>query len=279
MLEQTPVRANFPTGSGKASARPATVGLFVGKKTVTQLTSPRLVAKPATRHPFLRRRLRKAIHFFAYHLVIRRKSTWRTQVSGMNLEVRPTVFHPRYFLSSARFADFIKGLDLVGKHVVDVGTGSGILAIAAAQAGAARVMATDINPSACLSVPHNARENGVSDRVTAVCMDGLAGFASQPLFDVIVGNLPKHSEEPRDLGDKGWHSGPRHRDIARVFEQAHERLRPGGVLYVMFSTDSEIEVIETLIVRSGFVLRVAKTYSIYIESFLLYECALSQTLS
>ena len=230
-------------------------------------------ARTATsRHGMFRRNFRKAIHFFAYHLVVRRKDIWRTYVSGISLEVRPTVFHPRYFLSSARFVDFINTLDLCGKRVVDVGTGSGILAIAAARAGAARVFATDVNPNASLSVPQNARENGVSDRVSAVCMDGLAGFASLPVFDIIVGNLPKHAEEPRDLGDKGWHSGPHHRDISFVFEQAHARLRPGGILYVMFSSDSEIDIIEGLILRAGFKFRVAKTYSIFIESFVLYEC-------
>jgi predicted nicotinamide N-methyase len=64
----------------------------------------------------------------------------------MRLIVRPTVFHPRYFISSRRFAEFIDTLNLGGKRVLDVGTGTGILAIAAARAGAETVIATDINP-------------------------------------------------------------------------------------------------------------------------------------
>jgi 2-polyprenyl-3-methyl-5-hydroxy-6-metoxy-1,4-benzoquinol methylase len=58
-------------------------------------------------------------------------------------------------------------LDLKGKSVADVGTGSGILALAAARAGAASVLAVDINPNAVLSAEENAQSNGFGDRVSA----------------------------------------------------------------------------------------------------------------
>jgi release factor glutamine methyltransferase len=228
---------------------------------------------PDPRHGPLRRLLRDAIHFFSYHLVMRRQDTWRTRAAGMQLVVPPTVFHPRYFISSERFAEFIGGLALDGKRVVDIGTGTGILAIAAARAGAERVIATDINPNASLSVPENARRNGAGDRITAVCMNLLSGFAPVALFDVIIANPPKHAREPRDLADRGWHAGPNNRDIADLFEQAYARLTPEGKLYVMFSSDSDLDGIERLIARAGFRSRVVRRYSIFIESFVLYECA------
>jgi methylase of polypeptide subunit release factors len=188
----------------------------------------------------------------------------------MRLRVWPTVFHPRYFISSGRFAEFIGRLDLRGKRVVAIGAGTGILAIAAARAGSENVIATDINPSAALSVPENASMNGVGDRITAVCMEG---FAPHPLFDAIISNPPKHAQEPRDLADRGWHAGPNHRDIAALFDQAYARLKPGGRLYVMFSSDSKLDLIEGLIVYAGFQLHIVKKYSLFIESFVLYECA------
>src|SRR5450755_4039521 len=153
--------------------------------------------------PF-RRFLRRFIHFFSYHLILSRRSTRVTRAAGFRLTVRPTVFHPRYFISSECFAEFIGGLDLSGKHVVDIGTGSGILALAAARAGAENVTATDINPNAALTAAENARANGMGDRVAAVCTNLLSALAPRPLFDVILSSPPKPGE-PRDLADRGWH--------------------------------------------------------------------------
>jgi release factor glutamine methyltransferase len=220
----------------------------------------------------IRRLLRSMIHLFSYHFVLTRRSTWHTKVGRMHLSVRPTVFHPRYFISSERFANFIAELDLRGKRVIDVGTGTGILAIAAAHAGSESVIATDINPNAALSVRDNAVRNGAGPRVTAACMDLLSGFAPLPAFDVIISNPPKHAKEPRDVADRGWHAGPNHRDVAALFDEAYERLKPGGRLYVMFSSDSELDLIDTLIEHAGLSSRVVQRYSIFIESFILYEC-------
>ena len=220
----------------------------------------------------VQRFLRATIHFFSYHLVMRRRGSWRTKVAGLQFVVRPTVFHPGYFISSERFANFIDRLDLRGKRVLDVGTGSGILAIAAARSGAPTVIATDINPNAALSVPENAQTNGVRAQIQPVCMDLLSGFAADPEFDIIFANLPKHNKQPRDLADRGWHSGPKHKDIAPFFAQAYERLKPGGCLYVMLSSHSDLAVIESLISLAGFQWKIIQRYPIFIESFVLYEC-------
>src|ERR1035438_10302208 len=198
------------------------------------------LGRRGTPHGPFRRFLRGFIHFFSYHLILARQNTRVTRAAGFRLTVRPTVFHPRYFISSECFAEFIGGLDLSGKHVVDIGTGSGILALAAARAGAENVTATDINPNAALTASENARANGMGDRVTAVCTTLLSALAPRPLFDVILSSPPKHAGEPRNLADRGWHAGPHYRDIAALFDQSRERLKPGGRMYVMVSSDSDL---------------------------------------
>ncbi len=215
--------------------------------------------------------MRKTIHFFSYHLILKRERSSVAHVAGLRLVVRPTVFHPRYFLTSEFFAGYIGRLDLDGKRVADVGTGSGILALAAARAGAARVLAIDINPNAARTAGENAAANGLGGWVTAVCSNLLSAIAPRPLFDVIISSPPSFPGEPRDLADRAWHAGEDYRHIAALFEQARERLVPGGRCYLLLSSDSDIAYLGGLVERAGLRWHVVAERSIVIESFILYE--------
>ena len=224
-----------------------------------------------TQHGFFRRAFRWIVHFLSYNFILSRPTVRTSYAAGFRLSVRPTVFHPKFFISSEKFASFLDTLDLTGKRVCEIGTGSGILALAAARAGAANVVATDINPNASLSANENAHANGLGDRVTGVCMNLMAAMAPQPLFDVILSSPPKHAGEPKDLTDRGWHAGPAYRDIKALFEQARERLKPDGRIYLMLSSDTDLDLFASLIAKAGFSQRKLKEYSLYVESLIIYE--------
>jgi release factor glutamine methyltransferase len=230
-----------------------------------------VLGRPSPPHGPLRRLLRSTIHLLSYRFVLTRRTTTVSRAAGFRLTVPPTVFHPRIFITSEFFAGFLERLDLAGKHVAEVGTGSGILALAAAKAGAARVVAIDINPNAARAAAANARANGLDSRVTGVCSNLLSAIAPRPLFDVILSSPPSFPGEPRDLADRAWHAGPGYRDIASLFDQARERLSPGGRLYVLLSSDSDLNVLGALIARAGFRARLVAERSILFESFILYE--------
>jgi methylase of polypeptide subunit release factors len=219
----------------------------------------------------LSRFFRKTVHAFSYHLLLKRTKTRVVHAAGFQLIVPPTVFHPRFFLASEYFAGCIGRLDLRGKRVGDIGTGSGILALAAARAGAAHVLAVDINPHAVRAASDNARHNGYGERVNAVCSNLLSALAPRPLFDVILSNPPFFPGEPRDLADRAWHAGPGYRDIESLFEQARERLAPGGTFYLLLSSQSDLEYLGALIAKARFHSRVFEERSIFIESLVLYE--------
>ena len=229
------------------------------------------LSRPSAPYGLARRWLRDTIHFFSYHLILARRSTRQARAAGFRLVVRPTVFHPRYFLTSEYFASFIDRLDLKGMSVAEIGTGSGVLSLAAARAGASRVVAIDINPNAALSAGDNARLNGLAERVFPLCSNLFSAVAARPLFDVILSSPPSFAGEPRDVADRAWVAGPGYRDIAKLFTEAHDRLKPGGRFFVLLSSDSDLGLLGRLIAEAGFVARLAGERSIVFESFILYE--------
>jgi ribosomal protein L11 methyltransferase len=70
--------------------------------------------------------------------------------------------------------------------VLDVGCGSGILALAAARAGVERVVAVDDDPIACRVTADNARRNGLSGRL-AVALGGPERAAGA--FELVLANI------------------------------------------------------------------------------------------
>lgn len=105
-----------------------------------------------------------------------------------------TGYHPTTRLCLEWLEEIIRG----GETCVDVGTGSGILAIAAAKLGAARVYAVDIDPLAVEIAAENARINGVQEQVQvqqgsareALALLQAAGRPEeQPAAEVVVANL------------------------------------------------------------------------------------------
>lgn len=74
-----------------------------------------------------------------------------------------------------------------GMQVLDLGTGSGILAIAAAKLGAASVLAVDNDPNAVKATAENAAQNGVADRITVQA--GVAAEVPVAAYDLVLVNI------------------------------------------------------------------------------------------
>jgi ribosomal protein L11 methyltransferase len=114
------------------------------------------------------------------------RPSWSTaRAMGVEIVLDPgmafgTGLHP----TTRQCLEAVGELDVAGRTVLDVGTGSGILAVAAAKRGAARVVAVDTDPLAVRAAAENARRNGVNVEVregSAADIDGT--------FDVVLANL------------------------------------------------------------------------------------------
>lgn len=76
---------------------------------------------------------------------------------------------------------------LQGSQVLDLGSGTGILAIAAARLGAATVMAVDLDQDAVRSCAENVSLNGLEEQVQSVC--GELSAVADHCFDLVLANI------------------------------------------------------------------------------------------
>jgi release factor glutamine methyltransferase len=132
-----------------------------------------------------------------------------------------------------------------GDRVLEVGTGSGV--IAAELARVTGVVATDINPHAVFC----AQKKGVE----AVQGDLLCGIRSS--FDLILFNPPYLPTQPEDRIDD-WleyalDGGASGRDvISRFAEEAGRVLAPGGRILLLISSLTGLPEVRDLLFRRGF---------------------------
>jgi release factor glutamine methyltransferase len=167
----------------------------------------------------------------------------------MRLITVPGVFRPRSdsWMLARRVVEHVSP----GEDVLDPFTGSGILAIAAARAGA-RATAVDISRRAVSCARLNARLNGVSIR--ALHGDVFAPVGDRR-FDLIVANppyLPSVDGRPASGAARAWEAGPDGRDLLdRLCRDAPARLRPGGRLLVVHSSVCDPAMTERTLADRG----------------------------
>jgi SAM-dependent methyltransferase len=81
------------------------------------------------------------------------------------------------------------------QRCLDVGAGTGLLAVQLARNGATHVHAVDIHPAAVANTLTNAFRNGVADRVSATALD-LYPWVPEERYDVIVASLDQEPADP-----------------------------------------------------------------------------------
>jgi release factor glutamine methyltransferase len=155
---------------------------------------------------------------------------------GVRLVTPPGVFRP--ISDTWLLARAFEREPLAGARVLDLCTGSGVLAVRAALAGAEEVTAVDVSRRAVLTVRLNAALNRV--RVRALRGDLLAAVDGER-FDAIVSNPPyvpsPRAAPPRRGRERAWDAGRDGRALLdRICAQAPAHLRPDGALLLVHSS-------------------------------------------
>jgi release factor glutamine methyltransferase len=153
-------------------------------------------------------------------------------IDGVPFLVTPSVFNPKVPRTGQFLASHIDSR-LVSREseVLDMGTGSGVCAVFAAN-HARRVVAVDINPAAARCARINTLLNDLEDKIE-VRQGDLFEPVRGERFDLILFNPPFVRGSPKDTRDGAWRSG----DVAERYAaglRAH--LKPGGTALVLLST-------------------------------------------
>jgi release factor glutamine methyltransferase len=167
--------------------------------------------------------------------------TGQQEFYGLPFKVTPAVLIPRPETEHLVEAVLQRLPQNQPLRIVDIGTGSGAIAIAlAVHLPQAQITALDLSPEALTIASTNAETNNVANRITFLQSDLLSALAHEKPYDAIVSNPPYIPEtdsptlhpEVRDhephtalfAGDEGL-------DIyRRLIPQAHALLKPTGLI-------------------------------------------------
>ncbi len=115
----------------------------------------------------------------------------RPHYNGLEIIIQPKMsFGTGHHATTQLMVEMLFRSQLKGKRVLDMGSGTGVLAIVAAKLGAESVLAVEIDEMAEESVRENIVLNGVTDIVESVCGDASAIEGKK--FDMILANINRN---------------------------------------------------------------------------------------
>lgn len=184
------------------------------------------------------------------------------EIRQLEIDADPGVYAPQQ--DTWMLCDAVAGCGIVdGARVLDMCTGSGAVAIAAARAGAREVIAFDLSPEAVACAARNAVAAGA-------VMDVRTGSFSQaldlPAFDVVLCNPPyvPSPDSPSGTGpERAWDAGAGGRTVLDpLCETANRLLTPGGTLLLVQSDCADPDRTVEILSQNGFDARVVATQHI-----------------
>jgi release factor glutamine methyltransferase len=187
------------------------------------------------------------------------------------LYVAAGVFHPGRHWTSPFLAWGLRQPGVVppGGSVLDLGTGSGLAALVAAEAGAGRVVATDLSPAAVRCAAVNIAQAGLADRVVVRQGDLFAPVTGER-FDLIISNPPYLRGVPLTLAEHAYLGGSHYEWLDRFAAEAADYLTPRGRVLVVLGDAADVPTILAHLRAPGWHVRPVAHQDIWVEVLYLF---------
>lgn len=186
--------------------------------------------------------------------------------------VPPGIFHPGIFFSTPIFLNFLKTIDFNRKNTLDVGTGSGALALFAAQNNA-RAVALDINPLAVLTAEKNAAAHGLDLKVY---QSDLFDALPDQLFDIVLINPPYYPQAPANNKERAFFAGPQLEYFEKLFRQLPNYLQAESCCWMILSEDCNLKKIQEIASRNKLEFSLAAEKRKWGERFGIWRISLNR---
>jgi release factor glutamine methyltransferase len=167
---------------------------------------------------------------------------------NISIKVLPGVFHPGLFHSTSFILDYLSKHPLQGKSVVEVGCGSGLIAIHCAKSGA-KVTAIDLSEKAILNTSLNCRIN--STPVDIVHSD-LFDSVPKQTFDWIIINPPYYAKKAEREEDLAWNCGEDFQYFKKLFRQLRDYAAPDSCTIMVLTRGCDFRKILDLGENAGY---------------------------
>jgi release factor glutamine methyltransferase len=193
-------------------------------------------------------------------------------LAGLRLLVKRGVFNPSMHFTSGVLARYIRTAGVVprGGSVLDLGTGTGVLALSARLAGAGRVVACDINPAAVECARVNVQSLGLADLVSVRQGDMFAPVQGER-FDLVLCNPPYFRGEPRSMAERAYLAGPGLEWLRRFANSLGEHLEPRGSAIISIGDAADLSAITALLSECGWTCTVVARRDILVETIYLFR--------
>lgn len=166
---------------------------------------------------------------------------------GVRVKVYPGVFHPGLFFSTKVLLEFLSGMEIKGKRILELGAGSGLISIQCAKRMAI-VTSSDINKVALKGLRENSSSNEV--KISIVESDLFDNLNAQD-FDIIIINPPYYPKAVTSSNDYAWYCGEKFEYFTRLFRDlAHSGGADQNVIMIL-SDDCRIPEIAALAQDNG----------------------------